>query len=117
VINDDCASIMWSDKTEWMCDDASCPTPFPNETIDVHIVCHTHDDTGYLSTVEEYYQSNVQHILTTVTTELQKNPARRFSYVETKFFAMWWELQTEATKTAVRKLVKDGQLDFSNGGV
>ena len=112
TINDDCASIEWSDFTEWTCNDSSCPAP-KNETIDVHIICHTHDDTGYLRTVDEYYESNVQHILTTVTEELQKNPARRFSYVEIKFFAMWWELQTEDTKTIVRKLVADGQLDFS----
>jgi hypothetical protein len=115
-INADCTSITWSDKSMWSCADATCPTPSYNETIDVHIICHTHDDTGYLKTVDEYYESNVQHILTTVTQELQKNPARRFSYVETKFFAMWWELQTDDTKTIVRKLVKDGQLDFSNAG-
>lgn len=30
--------------------------PAPSDTIlDVHIIAHTHDDTGYLETVDEYY--------------------------------------------------------------
>ena len=32
-------------------------------------------------TVEEYYESNVRSILTTVTQELQKNPERKFTCV------------------------------------
>ena len=67
------------------------------------------DDTGYLSTVDEYYQSNVKHILTTVTQQLKKNKDRRFTYVETAFFAMWWGNQNETTKQDVRALVASGQ--------
>lgn len=29
---------------------------------------------------------------------------------------MWWELQTESKKERVRKLVRNGQLEFINGG-
>lgn len=86
------------------------------DVLDVHIISHTHDDTGYLSTVAEYYASNVRSILTTVTQELQKNPARRFTYVEIAFFALWWEEQDEPTKAVFRRLVAEGQLDFTNGG-
>ena len=48
--------------------------------------------TGYLSTVDEYYESNVRHILTTVVAELEKNPERKFTYVEIAFFQMWWQV-------------------------
>ena len=34
--------------------------------------------------------------------ELILDPKKRFSYVEMKFFSMWWELQTEEMKQAVR---------------
>ena len=34
--------------------------PDPGEILDIHIISHTHDDTGYLSTVAEYYASNVR---------------------------------------------------------
>lgn len=89
-----CASIAFNDSTAWSCvyDDAShgtnsgsCPAPAPAPPAgpirDVHIVCHTHDDTGYTSTVDEYYASNVRSILTTVVAELRKDPARKFTYV------------------------------------
>jgi alpha-mannosidase len=55
-------------------------------------------------------------ILSTTVQELLKNPARKFTYVEMKFFSMWWEEQTETTKTAVRALVRDKRLEFVNAG-
>lgn len=113
TIDQSCRTIVWNDTSVWTCD--SCPTPLA-ELLDVHIIAHTHDDTGYLSTVQEYYDTAVESILTTVTAELDKNPARRFTYVEIAFFSMWWEKQSEPTKQLVRRLVAEGQLDFSNGG-
>ena len=54
----DCSSIAWNDQSTWQCVyesagqvTGSCPQP--PSVLDVHIVCHTHDDTGYLSTVDE----------------------------------------------------------------
>jgi hypothetical protein len=66
-------TIAWNDSSIWQ---KQVPLAEP---LDVHIIAHTHDDTGYLSTVDEYYESNVRSILTTVTQELQKNPARKFT--------------------------------------
>jgi CRISPR/Cas system CSM-associated protein Csm4 (group 5 of RAMP superfamily) len=37
--------------------------------------------------------------------ELIKDPKKRFSYVEMKFFSMWWAEQTEDMKAQVRNLV------------
>ena len=110
--------LTWNDSSVWRClvNCSTCPPTPPSERLDIHIIAHTHDDTGYLSTVDEYYESNVRSILTTVTAELRKNPARKFTYVEIAFFAMWWEEQTNATRAEVRRLVAEGQLDFSNGG-
>ena len=36
--------------------------------------------------------------------------------MEIAFFAMWWDEQQDSTKETVRRLVAEGQLDFSNGG-
>jgi lysosomal alpha-mannosidase len=60
--------------------------------------------------------AGVQYILDSVIDNLQKNPDRKFIYVEIAFFTRWWNEQTEATKAIVRKLVQDGQLEFINGG-
>ena len=44
------------------------------------------------------------------------DPKKRFTYVEMKFFSMWWETQTEDMKAAVRGLVKEGRFEFVNAG-
>ena len=71
-----------------------------NETVNIHIFAHTHDDVGWLKTVDQYYtgsdqadqHAEVNLVITTVVDELQKNPDRKFTYVEIKFFSMWWDL-------------------------
>ncbi|KAK9810259.1 hypothetical protein WJX72_007477 [[Myrmecia] bisecta] len=109
----------------------SCGVPIYNTTssrvpdkLNVHIVPHTHDDAGWLKTVDQYYYGSqnqiqlvgVQYVLDSIITELQKNPDRKFIYGEMAFFSTWWHEQTNATKTVVRELVRKGQLDFINGG-
>lgn len=53
--------------------------------LNVHIVCHSHDDLGWLKTIDQYfYGSNasiqnagVQYILDSVVEELLKDPNRK----------------------------------------
>jgi len=95
-----------------------------DSVLNVHIVPHTHDDVGWLKTVEEYYygfNSTIQHahvqaILDSAMEALFKNPNRTFTYVEQKFFSMWWSEQTDVMKEAVKKLVSENRLSFVNGG-
>eukprot|EP00884_Botryococcus_braunii_P017862 jgi/Botrbrau1/475/Bobra.110_2s0112.1 len=92
--------------------------------LNVHIVPHTHDDAGWLKTVDQYFYGSktpiqlagVQYILDSVTHYLGHNPDRKFVYGEMAFFARWWEQQTEEVRDRVVQLVEDGQLDFVNGG-
>jgi hypothetical protein len=82
----------------------------------VHLVHHSHDDVGWLKTVDEYYygenmgthNANVSKIYDTVYAALKENKERKFSLVEMKFFSMWWEHQDENKKIDVRKMVKNG---------
>ena len=97
--------------------------PF-TEALTVHLVPHTHDDVGWLKTVDEYFSGSnntiqnaaVRNILNAVTTSLQKNPNRKFTYVEQAFFMRWWRELTPSEQDATRTLVKNGQLNFVNGG-
>lgn len=94
------------------------------EQVQVHIVCRTHDDVGWLKTVDEYYtgqNNSIQHayvhmILDTVVRALAADKSRTFTYVEQAFFVRWWRQQDEKTKALVKDLVKDGRLEFTNGG-
>ncbi|ODN03792.1 Lysosomal alpha-mannosidase, partial [Orchesella cincta] len=101
----------------------SCPKTKPG-FINVHIVAHSHDDVGWLKTVDQYYYGDKNHIqwagvqytLDSVVEQLQKNPNRRFIYVESAFFWRWWRNQDEEMKETVRKLINNGQLEFIMGG-
>jgi len=92
--------------------------------LNVHIVCHSHDDVGWLKTVDQYYQgsnqtiqnANVALILDSVYDELRKDVNRKFTYVEMAFFSKWYNDQSPSKKSNIQKLVRNGQLEFINGG-
>ena len=77
---------------------------------------------GWLKTVDQYYygsndtikwaNAGVQYILDTVVPQLVIDPRKRFIFVETAYFWRWWGEQEDPMKTTVRKLVKNGQLEF-----
>ncbi|ELK26831.1 Lysosomal alpha-mannosidase [Myotis davidii] len=101
----------------------TCPTVKPN-MLNVHLLAHTHDDVGWLKTVDQYFygihnriqHAGVQYILDSVISSLLADPTRRFVYVEMAFFSRWWHQQTNATQDVVRDLVRQGRLEFANGG-
>lgn len=92
--------------------------------LNVHLVPHTHDDVGWLKTVDQYYTGSnsslqvaaVQYILDSFIDALQNDPNRKFIYVEVAFFKRWWREQRNEKREIVRKLVESGQLEFINGG-
>lgn len=61
-----------------------CTDAVPDK-LNVHIVAHTHDDVGWLKTVDQYYyghkntiqKAGVQYILDSVVHELIRDPKRR----------------------------------------
>lgn len=93
-------------------------------TLEVHIVCHSHDDVGWLKTVDQYYigknrtiqHAGVQYIYDDVMRELEANPQRIFSFGEMGFMSRWWREQDDETRERVRALVAAGQLEIVNGG-
>lgn len=95
-----------------------------NDKLNVHIVPHTHDDVGWLKTVDEYFlgannsiqNAGVQYILDSVMVALEQNPDHKFIYVEVAFFKRWWDQQSQQMQDKVRGFVKAGQLEFINGG-
>lgn len=90
----------------------------------VHIIPHTHDDVGWGKTVDQYFSGSspgkahvsVNNIISTVVRELLKNPKRTFTYVEMKFFNMWYKMQDKKTQQNVKNLIKSGQLEIAQGG-
>ncbi|XP_051024475.1 lysosomal alpha-mannosidase-like [Acomys russatus] len=107
----------------WAAGYETCPTVKPG-MLNVHLLPHTHDDVGWLKTVDQYYygrRKEIQHgsvrdILNSAISSLLADPTRRFIYVEMAFFSRWWKEQTKATQDSVRDLVRQGRLEFVNGG-
>lgn len=93
------------------------------DALNVHLVPHSHDDVGWLKTVDQYFtgtktniqRANVNAIISSVVLALKENPERRFIQVETAFFHQWWSEQNDATKKTVHELVENGQLQFTGG--
>ncbi|KAH6810146.1 Glycosyl hydrolase family 38 protein [Perilla frutescens var. frutescens] len=93
--------------------------------INVHLVPHSHDDVGWLKTVDQYYVGAnnsirgacVQNVLDSVISALLEDNNRRFIYVEMAFFQRWWRQQSDTLKAKVKHLVDSGQLEFINGGM
>uniref|UniRef100_A0A182U141 alpha-mannosidase n=1 Tax=Anopheles melas TaxID=34690 RepID=A0A182U141_9DIPT len=100
----------------------ACPEP-KEGMINVHLVPHSHDDVGWLKTVDQYYygsrnniqKAGVQYILDSVVHELLKDPSRRFIYVESAFFQKWYLEQTLEMQQQVHMLVEEGRLEFIGG--
>ncbi|XP_029732563.2 lysosomal alpha-mannosidase-like [Aedes albopictus] len=104
------------------CGYESCPE-IKQGMLNVHLVPHTHDDVGWLKTVDQYYygsrtliqKAGVQYILDSIIESLLKDPSRRFIYVESAFFFKWWKEQTPELQEKVRELVNQGRLEFIGG--
>ncbi|XP_010249228.1 PREDICTED: alpha-mannosidase At3g26720-like [Nelumbo nucifera] len=93
--------------------------------INVHLVPHTHDDVGWLKTVDQYYVGSnnsiqvacVQNVLDSLIPALLADKNRKFIYVEQAFFQRWWRDQSEAVQSIVKQLISSGQLELINGGM
>ncbi|XP_024082685.1 lysosomal alpha-mannosidase-like isoform X2 [Cimex lectularius] len=112
-------SVRYKCQTCW---DGCHPTD-PNK-LNIHLVPHTHDDAGWLKTVDQYYyrsqnylaEGGVQHIIDSVVAELNVDPSRRFAYVESSFLWRWWNDRNGFYRDLMRTLVQQGRLQLLHGG-
>lgn len=59
---------------------------------------HSHDDAGWVKTIDEYYSgttvnrqhASVRNILDSVVSQLEADPSRKFTYVEMVYFSRWY---------------------------
>ncbi|XP_073146127.1 probable alpha-mannosidase At5g13980 [Henckelia pumila] len=93
--------------------------------LNVHLVPHSHDDVGWLKTIDQYYVGSnnsiqvacVQNVLDSLIPALLADKNRKFIFAEQAFFQRWWKDQSESMKNTVKLLVNSGQLEFINGGM
>ncbi|XP_044735005.1 lysosomal alpha-mannosidase-like isoform X1 [Chrysoperla carnea] len=109
-------------QTKDTCGYESCPIPKSN-MLNLHLVAHTHDDVGWLKTVDQYYygsrtqiqKAGVQYIIDSVINALLRDKNKKFIYVETAFLWKWWKEQTDDRRHQVKQLINNGQLEIIGG--
>ena len=82
----------------------------------VHVICHTHDDPGWLKSFQGYYNDAVKNILDNMVVSLSAKKERKFSYVEMSFFKKWYDKQSDQIKQKVKEFISEGRLEIINGG-
>lgn len=112
-------------------DQKACHATNPN-SLNIHIVCHTHLDTGWVETYDEYYHrcefwwfmhkrslmsnplltqhkhTDVKIIYDSVVSTLSERPDRKFIVVEVSFFSRWYNDQDDVMRKRVHWLVESG---------
>ena len=98
---------------------------------DHHLLCHSHDDLGWLKTIREYYHDEVHNIFTTVLDSLDPpkdvsaspNGAevkRKFHYSEVGFLKLYINedpAKSQEKIDRIRRLIANGQWEWVNGGI
>jgi Glycosyl hydrolases family 38 N-terminal domain/Alpha mannosidase middle domain len=98
--------------------------------LNIHLVPHSHDDVGWLKTVDQYYgpgprntsidgRGNVHSIISTVVAALMAHPMRTFCITEIKYLTMWYYdtmHTTQLQRDDLHYLVNNQQIQFVNGG-
>lgn len=84
----------------------------------VILMPHSHNDPGWVKTLDTYYQGQTRRILNTVVDALMINEKRKFVWAETIFLDMWFndEEVTDERKANLRKLIKQDQFEILTGG-
>ena len=91
-------------------------TANPAKKLTVHIMPHSHNDPGWIKTLEQYYETQTRSILTTVVDGLTGHPNRKFIWAEISYFSRWWKDQGESMREKARRLIQNKQLELVTSG-
>ncbi|KAM9969201.1 hypothetical protein ACTFIR_001028 [Dictyostelium discoideum] len=86
--------------------------------IKLHLIPHSHCDSGWTSTMNEYYMGQVKSIISSMVQSLnvESNPPRKFVWSEIGFLEQWWDDMPIEIKNDFIKHVKNDRIEFVNGG-
>jgi len=102
----------WKQGWDVQYDDKS----FDEEPLNVFVVPHSHNDPGWIKTLDQYYTQQTRHILDNVVDALAEDKRRKFIWAEISYFSMWWSEADENRKKHALDQLSSGQLEIVTGG-
>ena len=110
-------TILWIDASVW-------ERTITRDSLDIHIVPHSHNDPGWLRTYYELYNLShsginnfaVRDIYSSVVRTLSANPSFTFGAELIVFWSLWYDEANEDERASLRSLIANGQIEFVGGG-
>ncbi|EGD74845.1 hypothetical protein PTSG_07075 [Salpingoeca rosetta] len=87
-----------------------------SEPLNVFIIPHSHNDPGWIMTLDEYYRKQTSQILTLMTQTLSQEPTVKFVWAEISYLSMWWKDQSSNVRETFKRMVHSGQIEIVTGG-
>lgn len=87
------------------------------KTINVHVVPFSHNDAGWLSTPDSYFEYNSKKILDNVLKQLNKNHKMTFVWSEIWFIKRWYKTLNKDNKYYFKHLLKEGRFEILTGSM
>jgi len=82
----------------------------------VIVMPHSHNDPGWLKTVEGYFATATKSIITNMVDKLTEHTNMTFIWTEMSYLSMWWEVAQPDMKDKLRVLLDSGRLEIPTGG-
>lgn len=82
----------------------------------VIVMPHSHNDPGWLKTVEGYFATATKNIITNMVNKLTEHKNMTFIWTEMSYLSMWWDVAPPDLRTKLRALLSAGRLEVPTGG-
>ena len=77
---------------------------------------HSHNDPGWLKTLEGYYNKDTKEILNNAVDQMTKYKNMTFVWTEMQFLAMWWSEAHPVRRRNLQHLIQEGRFEVLTGG-